>query len=135
MEPKSTSMGGSLLVPSVQELAKEALVDVPPRYVRPDQDPTVISWLSSTRPEVPIVDMQRLLSDEFIDYELEKLHLACKDWGFFQVLVYSSTYTYPSRFYFNYSYCILNSTTYIRVTNKILLVYNITCMFVTFLII
>ncbi|XP_071693828.1 protein SRG1-like [Rutidosis leptorrhynchoides] len=86
MEPKGKSFGGSLLVPSVQEVAKEPLVEVPIRYVRPDQDPPFISRLSSTLSEVPIIDMQRLLSEESANYELVKLHLACKDWGFFQMI-------------------------------------------------
>ncbi|MFS8003166.1 putative codeine 3-O-demethylase [Helianthus anomalus] len=79
------SLGSSLLVPSVQELAKEHISEVPPRYVRTDQDPVVTSWLTSARPKDPIIDMQRLLSPDSADYELERLHLACRDWGFFQL--------------------------------------------------
>ncbi|MFS8003167.1 putative codeine 3-O-demethylase [Helianthus anomalus] len=74
------SLGSSLLVPSVQELAKEQILEVPSRYVRTDQDPVVTSWLTSARPEVPIIDMQRLLTPDSADYELERLHLACRDW-------------------------------------------------------
>ena len=86
MEPKGADLGSSLLVPSVQELVKEPITKVPPRYVRLDQDPPIISRPLSSLPEVPVIDMARLSSENSADHELEKLHLACKDWGFFQVL-------------------------------------------------
>ncbi|KAL5774120.1 hypothetical protein ACOSP7_011677 [Xanthoceras sorbifolium] len=76
-------MGGSLPVPSVQELAKQSLSRVPPRYVRPDQDPIFISNTTSS-PQVPLVDLFRLLSGD--STELEKFHYACKEWGFFQLI-------------------------------------------------
>ncbi|GAV82241.1 DIOX_N domain-containing protein, partial [Cephalotus follicularis] len=76
------NLGGSLLVPSVQELAREPLTTVPPRYVRTDQDSVVISNTTSL-PQVPVIDMQSLVSK---DSELEKLHNACKEWGFFQLI-------------------------------------------------
>ncbi|KAD3640452.1 hypothetical protein E3N88_29675 [Mikania micrantha] len=81
MEPRGRSLGSSLLVPSVQELVKEPLSEVPSRYVRTDQEPMVTSCLPS---ELPVIDMERLLSHGSADYELERLHHACKDWGFFQ---------------------------------------------------
>lgn len=89
MEAKQgLDLGSSLLVPSVQELAKEPLIKgVPSRYVRPDQDPPIISSCSMQL-QVPIIDMERLTSQDSAEYELEKLHIACKDWGFFQVLTY-----------------------------------------------
>ncbi|KAH7568652.1 hypothetical protein ACOSQ2_011996 [Xanthoceras sorbifolium] len=83
MEPKPEKMGGSLPVPSVQELAKQSLSRVPPRYVRPDQDPIFISNATSS-PQVPLVDLFRLLSGD--STELEKFHYACKEWGFFQLI-------------------------------------------------
>ncbi|MFS7924790.1 putative codeine 3-O-demethylase [Helianthus anomalus] len=83
MEAKGIKLGVSLVVPSVQELAKEHLIKVPSRYVRPDHEPQVIP---SPLPQVPIIDMERLTSKDFVGYELEKLHMACKDWGFFQVI-------------------------------------------------
>ncbi|KAL2349076.1 hypothetical protein Fmac_003076 [Flemingia macrophylla] len=75
--------GASLLVPSVQELAKKPIIQVPERYVRPNQDPPILSNTTSL-PQVPIIDLQKLLSDDAI--ELEKLDHACKQWGFFQLL-------------------------------------------------
>ncbi|KAK7838454.1 protein srg1 [Quercus suber] len=58
-------------VPSVQELAKETPSTVPPRYVRYDREPPIITDNTSL-PQVPVIDMQRLFSLEFIDSELEK---------------------------------------------------------------
>ncbi|PQP96222.1 protein SRG1-like [Prunus yedoensis var. nudiflora] len=38
--------------------------------------------------EIPFIDMQKLLSQESTDSESElaKLHFACKEWGFFQLV-------------------------------------------------
>ncbi|KAK0579337.1 hypothetical protein LWI29_024754 [Acer saccharum] len=85
MEPKLENLGSSLPVPCVQELAKEPLTAVPPRYVRPDQDPPFISNTTSS-PQVPVVDLIRLLSGDSMESELEKFHYACQKWGFFQGL-------------------------------------------------
>ncbi|KAJ6298249.1 hypothetical protein OIU76_019402 [Salix suchowensis] len=84
MASKATSLGSSLLVPCVQELAKDPLVAVPPRYIRYDQEHPIIASHDPV-PEVPVIDMQRLLDQETMDSELGHLHLACKTWGFFQV--------------------------------------------------
>ncbi|KAJ9160223.1 hypothetical protein P3X46_025644 [Hevea brasiliensis] len=85
MEAEHTKLGSSLLVPCVQELAKKPLTKVPPRYLRPDEDSPIISNAASL-PQVPVIDMQKLFSQDFIDSELDELHLACKNWGFFQLI-------------------------------------------------
>ncbi|KAK4857880.1 hypothetical protein QYF36_007580 [Acer negundo] len=87
METKKSLLGSSLAVavPFVQELAKKPLINIPPRYVRPDQDPApLLSLNSSSSSQIPVIDMQKLLSHDFMDSELQKLHHACKEWGFFQ---------------------------------------------------
>ncbi|XP_059439770.1 protein SRG1-like [Corylus avellana] len=86
MEPERTGLdcGSSLPVPCVQELAKETTATVPSRYVRSDQDTPNISYSTACLPQVPVIDMQKLFSPEFMDSELEKLHHASKEWGFFQ---------------------------------------------------
>ncbi|PIA25567.1 hypothetical protein AQUCO_11100022v1 [Aquilegia coerulea] len=87
--------GSSLIVPSVQELAKKNMVEVPPRYIRSeDQEDHPVGLdlndvdLTSSLPTVPVIDMKRLLfnDDSVKESELEKLHSACKHWGFFQVV-------------------------------------------------
>ncbi|KAJ4703755.1 2-oxoglutarate (2OG) and Fe(II)-dependent oxygenase superfamily protein [Melia azedarach] len=92
MERKQTlALGSSLAVPCVQEVAKGPLTSIPPRYVRLDQDSPIISD-NTCLPQVPVIDLQRLqLSDDhdddnFTDSELDKLHHACKEWGFFQLI-------------------------------------------------
>jgi hypothetical protein len=77
--------GTSLLVPSVQELAKQPITEIPDRYVHPNQDPIVASntITNSLPPQVPVIDLSKLLADDAT--ELENLDHACRDWGFFQV--------------------------------------------------
>ncbi|KAI7748149.1 hypothetical protein M8C21_012912 [Ambrosia artemisiifolia] len=86
MESKKTFLGASLPVPNVQELVKKPLASVPPRYIRPDQDSPIISSLPSSRPPIPVIDMELLSSQDSAHLEVEKLHLACRDWGFFQLI-------------------------------------------------
>jgi hypothetical protein len=81
MEPEKTWLGSSLPVPCVQELAKEMTATVPPRYVRPDQEPPNVSDSTVALPQVPVIDMQKLFSTEFMDSELDKMHHASKEWA------------------------------------------------------
>jgi len=90
MEPTSLIVSSeSLTVPSVQEIVKEPLTRVPERYVRPHHDRPIIS---TTTPllELPVIDLSKLLSHDLNlnGPELDKLHSACKEWGFFQVCHY-----------------------------------------------
>jgi hypothetical protein len=77
-----SKFGTSLLVPSVQEIAKQPNIQVPQQYLQPNQDPIDVSNTTSIQ-EVPIIDLSKLLSQD--SFELEKLDHACKEWGFFQV--------------------------------------------------
>ncbi|XP_017232575.1 oxoglutarate-dependent flavonoid 7-O-demethylase 1 [Daucus carota subsp. sativus] len=76
-------LGRSLQVPSVQEIAKETLAPIPSRYVRFDQKCLVSD---SDSLQVPVIDMNMLLDCELMNSELRKLHQACKEWGFFQLI-------------------------------------------------
>ncbi|RDY00356.1 Protein SRG1, partial [Mucuna pruriens] len=77
--------GVGVAVPYVQEIVKESLRSVPERYVRAQHERAI---LSSTipLPEIPIIDLRKLLSQDDKGPQLEKLHYACKEWGFFQVI-------------------------------------------------
>ncbi|KAK3431060.1 hypothetical protein EUGRSUZ_E02895 [Eucalyptus grandis] len=89
MDANLTKLGGSLPVPSVQELAKEAITEVPPRYVRPDQDHSFMhADLGTSLLQVPVIDLSKLSSsnEDLMESELENLHVACRDWGFFQLI-------------------------------------------------
>ncbi|MCL7046686.1 hypothetical protein MKW94_012441 [Papaver nudicaule] len=80
---------GSRIVPSVQELVKENITEIPHRYIRTsslnseDHDNDNLAKYT-----VPVISIECLLSGDssVADSELEKLHSACKDWGFFQVV-------------------------------------------------
>jgi isopenicillin N synthase-like dioxygenase len=75
--------GTSILVPSVHELAKETITEIPHQFLQLNQDPTIVLNTASL-PQVPVIDLGKLLSKDAI--ELEKLDHACKEWGFFQLI-------------------------------------------------
>ncbi|GMJ12478.1 SENESCENCE-RELATED GENE 1, senescence-related gene 1 [Hibiscus trionum] len=72
--------GGSLPVENVQSLASKNLKDIPSRYIRPEVEFDVVSIDESF--QIPVIDMSKLGHDD----EQKKLHSACKDWGFFQLI-------------------------------------------------
>ncbi|XP_059289659.1 protein SRG1-like [Lycium ferocissimum] len=82
--PAKLKFGKSLLVPSVQELAKEHLTNIPARYVRPEQESPAVS-AGEAVPTVPVIDLQKLISGDSMNSELQKLHSARQEWGFLQV--------------------------------------------------
>nr|A0A0B6CGH9.1 RecName: Full=Oxoglutarate-dependent flavonoid 7-O-demethylase 1; Short=ObF7ODM1; AltName: Full=2-oxoglutarate-dependent dioxygenase 1; Short=ObDIOX1; AltName: Full=8-hydroxysalvigenin 7-O-demethylase; AltName: Full=Gardenin B 7-O-demethylase [Ocimum basilicum]AJI44435.1 oxoglutarate-dependent flavone 7-O-demethylase [Ocimum basilicum] len=80
---ESKAIGRSLEVPNVQELAKGKLASVPARYVRySDRENTTLPPLT----QIPVIDMQALLHPNSFEAELNSLHKACKQWGFFQLI-------------------------------------------------
>lgn len=91
MESKAVFWVNSLAVPCVQELAKEPLTTIPPRYIRPDQQQQPIVSDAGLVWEIPVIDMQSLLSEESTEAELTKLDFACREWGFFRVCLYIYT--------------------------------------------
>ncbi|KAL3376963.1 hypothetical protein AABB24_003406 [Solanum stoloniferum] len=87
-EARSRKLGGSLKVPNVQELAKQQLAGVPPRYIRINDDENQLYNSSVILPHqlAPVIDMKKLLEIKNDDTELNRFHLACKEWGFFQLV-------------------------------------------------
>ncbi|XP_031489967.1 protein SRG1-like [Nymphaea colorata] len=79
------SLGSSLPVPNVQELAKENISAVPDRYIRPDREAAIVSG-SDGIPNIPVIDFQSLFDGESAPAERERLHRACKEWGLFQLI-------------------------------------------------
>jgi hypothetical protein len=77
-------LGSSVSFPSVKELIAKGLNNVPDRYVHRNIDPPIVSNTDSLQ-QIPIIDLSKLLSEEVKGPELEKLDIACKEWGFFQV--------------------------------------------------
>ncbi|MED6187054.1 hypothetical protein PIB30_072733 [Stylosanthes scabra] len=87
MEEMKNPYGTSILVPSVQELAKQKISSVPQRYVvLPQQHEDFPISHADLAFEIPVIDFQKLLSTEDGNSELSKFHFACKDWGFFQLV-------------------------------------------------
>lgn len=79
---KIITLGKSILVPSVQELAKGSLDRIPEEYIQlNDEDPPI---LGSNYLQVPVINMEAMVAGDSL--ELEKMHLACQDWGFFQIM-------------------------------------------------
>ncbi|MED6118177.1 Protein srg1 [Stylosanthes scabra] len=87
MEEIKSPYGSSILVPSVQELAEQKISSVPQRYVvLPQQHEDLAISQADLALEIPVIDFQKLLSTEDGNSELSKFHLACKHWGFFQLV-------------------------------------------------
>ncbi|KAL5795241.1 hypothetical protein ACOSQ2_000061 [Xanthoceras sorbifolium] len=81
-EVNSRDFGGSLPVENVQALASNNLEDIPPRYIRSEAESSEVLIDGSL--QIPVIDMSKFVDDD--NDELTKLHLACKDWGFFQLI-------------------------------------------------
>ena len=77
----------SSLIPSVQELiAKQPMAAVPHPFLLDDhQDLPVDLPNSTSMAAIPTIDFKLLNMTETTDFELQKLHLTCKEWGVFQV--------------------------------------------------
>ncbi|KAM6557443.1 hypothetical protein CsatB_004462 [Cannabis sativa] len=80
------SYGGSLPVESVQDLASKNQTEIPTRYLQPEPELHQIPVLESL--ELPVINMTKLLDHQHPLHhdELAKLHSACKEWGFFQLI-------------------------------------------------
>ncbi|KAI3942665.1 hypothetical protein MKW92_036028 [Papaver armeniacum] len=81
--PKLIKLGNGLSVPSVQELVKSTLAEIPSQYIcNPSTN------IGASDETVPVIDLRNLLSPEPMigKLELDRLHSACKEWGFFQLV-------------------------------------------------
>ncbi|CAM0871243.1 unnamed protein product [Alopecurus aequalis] len=79
----------SLPVPSVQAMvAAIGVADVPPRYLRPEVAADAVAGAGED--QIPIIDYRRLMLNH--SEESARLHRACQDWGFFQLINHSVPY-------------------------------------------
>ncbi|KAM6555149.1 hypothetical protein CsatB_015911 [Cannabis sativa] len=83
----------SVIVPSVLEMTKDPnMVTVPSRYIQLEQDQDQANVdLNSSSEDFPVINFQNLSlpishNSQLYQSELTKLHLACKNWGFFQLV-------------------------------------------------
>ncbi|KAL6321910.1 hypothetical protein AAG906_035619 [Vitis piasezkii] len=81
----SSSFGTPPSILSIQELAKQPMATVPQIFLLEDQERPVLLENASL-PDIPTIDMKRLIMSVTTDFELDKLHSACKEWGFFQLV-------------------------------------------------
>ncbi|KAM0934303.1 putative (S)-norcoclaurine synthase [Dioscorea sansibarensis] len=87
----SESWAKSMPAENVQSLANETSMnpemEIPLRYIRPDlEHQDNINNIMIIDEVVPIIDMKRLLDPALSSQESSKLHHACMEWGFFQVV-------------------------------------------------
>lgn len=78
------SYASSLPVPNVQEMVIKDPLQVSERYIRNEQEMQNKLNMSHLSSEVPVIDLSLLSKGN--KEELMKLDLACKEWGFFQVI-------------------------------------------------
>ncbi|KAF4359562.1 hypothetical protein F8388_003565 [Cannabis sativa] len=83
----------SVIVPSVLEMTKDPnMVTVPSRYIQLEQDQDQANVdLNSSSDDFPVINIQNLSlpishNSQLYQSELTKLHLACKNWSFFQLV-------------------------------------------------
>ncbi|KAL0913950.1 hypothetical protein M5K25_017445 [Dendrobium thyrsiflorum] len=79
--------GGSLKVANVQALAEKLSLEIPDRYVRPERKEEIFAGDDEISGEsIPSIDFSNLFDSEYSEEEAAKLHSACEDWGFFQLV-------------------------------------------------
>jgi hypothetical protein len=66
-------------------MVKKNPLQVPERYVRNKDEMEKINYMPQLSSKIPSIDLT-LLSNGNIE-ELMKLDIACKEWGFFQVIL------------------------------------------------
>ncbi|GLJ27796.1 hypothetical protein SUGI_0545480 [Cryptomeria japonica] len=73
-------------IPVVQELASQHLQSLPQRYIRSEKERP--SACPTSHLDIPIIDMNMFLGESDIcrQKEMEKIGIACKEWGFFQAV-------------------------------------------------
>ncbi|MED6155136.1 hypothetical protein PIB30_002338 [Stylosanthes scabra] len=71
---------------SIQELIKKPLTSLPSRYISHHQESQTLS--AADDEEIPTINLECLIhgGEEASQIELQKLHSACRDWGFFQLV-------------------------------------------------
>ncbi|XP_057434353.1 oxoglutarate-dependent flavonoid 7-O-demethylase 1-like isoform X2 [Lotus japonicus] len=84
MEEESPSLAPSLPVPNVQEMVKNNQLQIPERYIRSPQEIEKVNYLPHLSSDIPIIDLTLLSNGD--TEELSKLDIACKEWGFFQIV-------------------------------------------------
>ncbi|KAL2558033.1 2-oxoglutarate (2OG) and Fe(II)-dependent oxygenase superfamily protein [Forsythia ovata] len=83
----------SLPVPSVQEIVRNDANNVPERYIKYLEDRPLSSEKCPVSLDIPIINLSLLTNGD--EDERKKLDLACKDWGFFQIINHGTDEVLP----------------------------------------
>ncbi|KAK9095490.1 hypothetical protein Scep_026959 [Stephania cephalantha] len=81
----------SLPVPSVQHLTLNIVNEIPDRYIRPEFQSELVCTDDSF--QIPVIDFSKILNEKLRRDEMTKLHAACEEWGFFQLINHGSEET------------------------------------------
>ncbi|RZB52612.1 Protein SRG1 isoform A [Glycine soja] len=81
---EAPSFASSLPVPNVQEMVRNNPLQVPERYARSQEELEKVNHMPHLSSEVPVIDLALLSNGN--KEELLKLDVACKEWGFFQIV-------------------------------------------------
>ncbi|KAM0935580.1 putative (S)-norcoclaurine synthase [Dioscorea sansibarensis] len=78
----------TLPVDNVQALAAtlSATDYIPARYIRPEAESEAVIIPGAATDDIPLIDFHKLLDPNLSDAESSKLHHACQNWGFFQLI-------------------------------------------------
>ncbi|KAL5054809.1 hypothetical protein RYX36_035491, partial [Vicia faba] len=68
----------------IDEVINKPEMGIPERFLRPNKQPSILLDQTNPSQTIPIFDFQTLLSAD--NTQLHNLFIACKDWGFFQVV-------------------------------------------------
>ncbi|KAL2541596.1 2-oxoglutarate (2OG) and Fe(II)-dependent oxygenase superfamily protein [Abeliophyllum distichum] len=92
-EDNPLGYGSSLPVPSVQEIVRNDANNVPERYIKYLEDRPLSSEKCPVSLDIPIINLSLLTNGD--EDERKKLNLACKDWGFFQIINHGADEVLP----------------------------------------
>ncbi|KAK7395259.1 hypothetical protein VNO78_15810 [Psophocarpus tetragonolobus] len=81
---EALTFGSSIQVPNVQEMVRNNPLLVPKRYVRSQEELEKVNHMPHLSYQVPVLDLALLSCGN--KEELLKLDVACKEWGFFQIV-------------------------------------------------
>nr|KYP37525.1 S-norcoclaurine synthase 1 [Cajanus cajan] len=84
MEEASTFTPSIPLPNNVQEMVRNNPLHVPKRYVRSQEELEKSNYMPHLSSQIPVIDLALLSNGN--KGELFKLDIACKEWGFFQVV-------------------------------------------------
>ncbi|XP_027925525.1 protein SRG1-like [Vigna unguiculata] len=81
---ESPSFPPSISLDNVQEMVRNNPFQVPERYLASQEELEKANYMPHLSSEIPVINLELLLNGN--KEELLKLDVACKEWGFFQIV-------------------------------------------------